>query len=41
MVYNKTKNYAFEVVSVLSDRQRRMVLAGGLLNYTRECGGRA
>lgn len=41
MVYNRTKNYAFEVVPVLSDRQRRMVLAGGLLNYTRECDGKA
>ncbi|HEX2986004.1 MAG TPA: aconitate hydratase [Caproiciproducens sp.] len=35
-VLNKTKNTSFEVEAVLTDRQRGMVLAGGLLNYTRE-----
>lgn len=41
MVYNRTKNAEFEVEAVLSDRQRQMVLAGGLLDYTREQGGKA
>lgn len=36
IVKNKTKGNSFEVEAVLSDRQRKMVLAGGLLNYTRE-----
>lgn len=36
MVYNNTKGTSFEVEAVLSERQRGMVLAGGLLNYTRE-----
>ncbi len=36
IVNNKTKGTSFEVEAVLSDRQRKMVLAGGLLNYTRE-----
>nr|WP_319487705.1 aconitate hydratase [uncultured Caproiciproducens sp.] len=38
-VKNRTKGAAFEVEAVLSDRQRKMVLAGGLLNYTREQNG--
>lgn len=33
---NITKNYEFEVVCDLSGRTRNMILAGGLLNYTRE-----
>lgn len=41
MVYNRTKDAEFEVEAVLSDRQRQMVLAGGLLDYTREQGGKA
>lgn len=36
IVKNKTKDTYFECEAVLSDRQRKMVLAGGLLNYTRE-----
>lgn len=36
MVRNKTKGTSFEAQAVLSGRQREMVLAGGLLNYTRE-----
>lgn len=36
MVKNLTKGTEFETEAVLSDRQREMVLAGGLLNYTRE-----
>lgn len=36
IVNNKTKGTAFAVEAVLTDRQRKMVLAGGLLNYTRE-----
>lgn len=36
IVNNKTKGTSFEVEAVLTDRQRKMVLAGGLLNYTRE-----
>ncbi|MBE6822410.1 MAG: aconitate hydratase [Ruminococcaceae bacterium] len=36
LVKNKTKGTEFEVKAVLTDRQRNMVLAGGLLNYTRE-----
>lgn len=36
IVYNKTKGTSFETEAVLSARQREMVLAGGLLNYTRE-----
>lgn len=35
-VLNKTKGTSFEAQAVLSERQRKMVLAGGLLNYTRE-----
>lgn len=36
IVRNKTKGTSFEAQAVLSGRQREMVLAGGLLNYTRE-----
>ncbi len=36
LVNNKTKGTAFAVEAVLTGRQRKMVLAGGLLNYTRE-----
>lgn len=36
IVYNKTKDFSFEVKAVLSERQREMVLAGGLLNVTRK-----
>ena len=35
-VLNKTKGTSFEAEMNLSDRQRDMLLAGGLLNYTRE-----
>ena len=34
-VTNKTKNFDFEVRIDLSERQREMLLAGGLLNYTK------
>ncbi|MDF2632724.1 MAG: aconitate hydratase [Caproiciproducens sp.] len=36
IVNDKTKGNSFEAEAVLSERQRRMILAGGLLNYTRE-----
>jgi aconitate hydratase len=36
IVKNKTKGNSFEVEAVLSERQCKMVLAGGLLNFTRE-----
>lgn len=35
-VKNATKGYTFDVVCSLSDRQAGMLLAGGLLNYTRQ-----
>ena len=38
-VIDKTKGKTILAEAVLSDRQREMVLAGGLLNYTRETGG--
>ena len=38
LVKNLTKGTEFEAQAVLSDRQRKIVLAGGLLNYTREQG---
>ena len=34
--WTSSKGTEFETEAVLSDRQREMVLAGGLLNYTRE-----
>jgi aconitate hydratase len=40
IVRNVTKNTEFEVKEVLSDRQRQIVLAGGLLDYTREQNGK-
>ncbi len=36
IVNNKTKGNSFETEAVISDRQRKMILAGGLLNYTKE-----
>ena len=33
---NKTKGTEIELEPVLTERQRDLVLAGGLLNYTRE-----
>ena len=35
-VTNKTQGYTFETVLNISERQAGMLLAGGLLNYTRE-----
>lgn len=35
VVTDKTKGFAFEVQINLSERQREMLLAGGLLNYTK------
>ena len=35
---NATKNETYELTYDLSARQRDMILAGGLLNYTRENG---
>ena len=35
-VTNKTKGFDFVVSVDLSDRQKEMLIAGGLLNYTRE-----
>ncbi len=34
-IVNKTKDYSFEVYANISSRQADMLLAGGLLNYTR------
>jgi aconitate hydratase len=39
-VYNKTKGISFVVKPVLSERQRNILLAGGLLQYTKEQNGR-
>ena len=36
IISNRTKNTKFEVKAVLSERQRKIILAGGLLDYTRE-----
>ena len=35
-ITNKTQGYSFETELVISDRQKDMLLAGGLLNYTKE-----
>ena len=35
-VHNVTQNYAFDVICSVSDRQAQILLAGGLLNYTRQ-----
>ena len=35
-VKNVTKGFEFQAEAILSQRQRDIVLAGGLLNYTRE-----
>lgn len=40
-VIDKTKGITFSAQPVLSPRQQKMVLAGGLLNYTRESGSEA
>lgn len=34
-IYNPTKNYSFEVYSDLNDREKDILLAGGLLPYTK------
>jgi aconitate hydratase len=39
-VFNRTKNASFQARIPLSERQREIVLAGGLLNYTREHAGK-
>jgi aconitate hydratase len=39
-VRNRTKNFAFTCRLMLSPRQREILLAGGLLNYTRERAGK-
>ena len=36
---NKTKNEEYKLNYEYSDRQRAMILAGGLLNYTKANGG--
>ena len=35
-VTNKTKGFSFNVILTASDRQREMLYAGGLLNYTKK-----
>ncbi|MCX5719903.1 MAG: aconitate hydratase [Nitrospirae bacterium] len=35
-VYNLTKNYSFEVFSNLNDREKEIILNGGLLPYTKK-----
>ncbi len=35
-IENKTKGFTFETILELSERQKGMILAGGLLNYTKE-----
>lgn len=34
-VYNKTKDFTFEVYSQMNEREREIILSGGLLPYTR------
>jgi len=36
-VLNKTRNESFNVILSVSDRQKEMLYAGGLLNYTKKC----
>ncbi len=38
VVENKTKGFSFEVKCELSERGKGMMLAGGLLNYTKANG---
>ena len=35
-IYNKTKNYTFTVHSNLNDREREIILSGGLLPNTKK-----
>jgi len=35
-IYNKTKNYTFEVSSQLNDREKEIIIAGGLLPNTKK-----
>jgi len=35
-VYNMTKNYSFEVISDLNDREKEILLTGGLLPFTKK-----
>ncbi len=37
-LYNKTKGEEYKLMSDYSDRQRAMLIAGGLLNYTKQLG---
>jgi aconitate hydratase len=37
IVTNKTKNHVYEVTYNLSDRQKKLLLAGGTLAYMKEC----
>ena len=36
IVKDLTKDFEFSVTAILSERQKKIVLAGGLLNYTKE-----
>jgi len=38
-IFNKTRNKEIEVFCRLSDRQRKLMLAGGLINYLRKANG--
>ena len=38
VVEDKTKGFSFEVKCELSERGKGMILAGGLLNYTKQQG---
>lgn len=38
-IYNETQNYSFEVKLDVSERLRKVLLCGGLLNYTKENAG--